>query len=180
MKVTAKIDIFIPIIILLFFNTALFADIKTEIYSDVDKETKREIEKEIVAKVGENRPQIFISPKYYNFGKISKSKKKLELVVKLENRGNEVLTINNLKTSCACTTVKFRTDKYESRDIGIRGVVPEWKVSLAPQEKAELIIVTDLNHPHIKMGRILRIVEIKSNDPINPIMKVEFEAEIVK
>lgn len=146
----------------------------------IDEKMRGKIEKKLIEEAGDKRPEIFIKPLSYNFGKVSKSKGKLELVVELQNKGNEALTISNLKTSCDCTTVKLKTKDGISPAFGMKDVESDWKVDLDPREKGELIITTDLNHPHVKLGHMLRIIEIKSNDPVHSLIKVEFEAEIVE
>jgi len=146
----------------------------------INEETKEEIERKLIEEVGLNRPKIFIQPLSYNLGKVSKNEGKLELKVPVQNKGNEVLKITDLKTTCECTTVKLKTKQFESPAFGIKGATSEWEASLAPQEKGELIIVTDLNHPHVHLGHMLRVIDIKSNDPVHSLIKVEFEAEIME
>lgn len=146
----------------------------------VDTALKEVVEKKIITEAGENRPQIFIKPLSYNLGKISKSKGKLKLKVKLQNKGKEVLKITDLKTTCVCTTVKLKIKKYTSPVFSIEGAKPGWEASIKPGGKGTLIIVTDLSHTHVHLGPMVRTVEIKSNDPLRSLIKVEFEAEIVK
>jgi hypothetical protein len=149
-----------------------------------DKVTRDKITDKIIKEVGENRPEIFIVPRTYDFGKVSKSGKgnnsRLELLVKLQNKGSQPLVINNLKTSCACTTVRLRTADSVSPAFATKGAQEGWSVELAAGETAQLEIVTDLSHPHIKLGSMLRIVEISSNDPVYPQVRIETVAEIVE
>lgn len=146
----------------------------------IDRGSRKAVEKKLLAEAGESRPQIFIKPLSYNLGKVKKSRGKLELKVKLRNKGNEVLKITNLKTTCACTTVKLIKTEYTSQFFGTKGVELGWEVDIEPKEEGEIIIVTDLNHAHVHLGHMVRTVEIRSNDPIYPLLNVEFEAEIVE
>lgn len=145
-----------------------------------DKGLRNKIEKKLIQQAGSKRPQIFIKPLSYNLGKVNKSKENLKLFVRLKNKGNEILTINNLKTSCACTTVKLKTKQGMSPSFSMEDKEVGWKINLAPGEEGKLIITTDLNHPHVKVGHLLRTVQIESNDPVHPVTTIEFEAEIVK
>lgn len=144
----------------------------------IDKETKEKIEAKLIEEAPQRRPRINIEPQSYNLGTVSKSEGKIELKVEVQNKGNDALTITDLKTSCACTTVKLKTKAGISPAFGVKGSGSNWKVSLAPGEKAELIVVTDLNHPHIKLGHLLRTVKIISNDPVYPETAISIEAEI--
>lgn len=146
----------------------------------IDEEMRDKIEKKLIERAGDKRPEIFIQPLSYNLGKVSKNKGELELKVKVQNKGNEVLKITDLKTSCACTTVRLKTENFETPAFGVKEVKSEREANLAPQEEGELIIVTDLNHPHVHLGQMLRIIDIKSNDPVYSLVKVEIEAEIVE
>ena len=145
-----------------------------------DKILRKEIEEKLISDAGEDRPQIFIEPLSYNLGKVSKSKGKLELRVKVQNKGKDVLKITDLKTSCVCTTVQLKKKKYMSPVFSTEGAESGWEISIAPEEKGELSIITDLAHEHVHLGTMVRTVEIKSNDPVRSLIKVEFEAEIVK
>ena len=106
------------------------------------------------------------------------------LRVKLQNKGNRVLKITNLRTSCGCTTVKLKTKNSESpffgMEMGKNPAKSKWQANLAPSQKGELIIVVDLTSPHVRIGHLFRIVFVRSNDPVHPLLKIQLEAEIVK
>ena len=146
----------------------------------IDEKAKKEIENKLIEEAGPNRPQIYIHPLSYNLGKVSKTKGTLELVVEVHNKSKATLTISDLKTFCACTTVRLKTKDNKSSVFGVEGATSGWEANLAGGEKGELVIVTDLNHPHVQVGHMLRRVEIKSNDPIYSIVSVDFEADIVE
>lgn len=146
----------------------------------IDEEMRGFIESKLIEEAGETRPNIFISPLSYDLGIISKSVGKLELKVVVRNTGNAPLTIHDLRTSCECTTVRLKTEGSLTSPFSIKGAGPEWKMDIEQGQKAELIIVTDLNHPHVRLGRMVRGVAIESNDPIHPLVRIELEAEIVK
>lgn len=146
----------------------------------IDSKTRAKIKKQLAEKAGKNRPQISIEPLSKNIGKVSKSKGSVEVVVKIKNLGEETLKITNLKTSCACTTVKLITEKDQSASFGTKGAPSGWGADVVSNEEARLVIQLNLQHQHVHLGPMVRTVEITSNDPIYPVKKVKFEAEIVK
>lgn len=146
----------------------------------IDLKTRTKIKKQLAEKAGKKRPQILIEPMSKNVGDVSKSRGNLELTIKVKNLGKEVLKITNLKTSCACTTVKLITEKDQSASFGTQGVPSGWEAEIISNEEARLVIQLDLNHEHVHLGRMVRIVEVTSNDPIYPVKKVKFEAKIVE
>ena len=145
-----------------------------------DPALKKTIEQKLEAQAGKDRPKIFIRPLHSDLGKVSKRKGVLELKVKLQNKGKSPLKITNLKTTCDCTTVRLKTKSHTSSAFSTEGTKAGWQADLAPGEKATLIIVTDLSHAHLNLGHMVRTVEVRSNDPVHSLRKVEFEAEIVE
>ncbi|MBU1112527.1 MAG: DUF1573 domain-containing protein [Candidatus Omnitrophica bacterium] len=145
-----------------------------------EPDLKNKIKESITAEIGVKRPQILIEPLEYNLGKVSKTSSQLELKASIENKGSENLIINDIKSSCVCTTVIFKKGKYKSPVFSTKGSESGWETILKPKQKAELIITTDLTHPYVKVGQLVRIVELKSNDPLQPLIKVKFQVEITE
>lgn len=103
------------------------------------------------AKGGDNAPVIEITPDSYDFGEIQ-YKDIVTRGFKVRNKGNAVLEITRVATSCGCTTAKVT------------------KTTLEPGEETELEVVYNsgqMTGSHGK-GQQERIIYIKSNDPINP------------
>ncbi|NQT28030.1 MAG: DUF1573 domain-containing protein [Candidatus Omnitrophica bacterium] len=146
----------------------------------IDSGSREAVEKKLITEAGENRPQIFIEPLSYNLGEVSKASRELRFEVKLKNKGKEELKITNLKPSCPCTTIKLKKNEYLSPAFGTEGAKPGWEVSIKSEEAGELIIITDLNHASIHLGKMLRMVEVRSNDPLRPLIKIEFQAQVVE
>lgn len=145
-----------------------------------DEKLRKEIEAKLMSEAGDNRPQIFIEPLNYDLGEISKGLGELVLKVKLKNKGKAPLKIKNLKVSCVCVTVQLKKGKYLSPAFGVKGAEASWEATIEPKKKAELIIVTDLNHKSIHLGPMGRTITVESNDPIQPSIKISFKAEIIK
>lgn len=138
----------------------------------IDEEVKREIEKEISVKAP-HRPQIYLKDKLFNLGKVKK-KGKITLRTFLKNKGGEPLIISGIRSFCACTTAKiiYAGEELLSNKQG--------EIVLPPQKEGEVFITINLEHPHIKPGRIKRIIEIKTNDPLYPVKEISIEGEIVE
>ena len=66
----------------------------------VDDNAREMVKKRLLAQAGENRPEIVINPLSYNLGTVNKSKGKIELKVKIQNKGKDALKIKDIKTSC--------------------------------------------------------------------------------
>lgn len=110
----------------------------------------------------DNRPQIEITPRTFNFGEVEFGKI-AEYTFKVKNLGSEVLEIKKVATSCACTTAKIIKDK------------------IGPGEETELFVSYDTvamgSGSHGK-GNQERIIYVKNNDPINPQVEVMIYANV--
>lgn len=146
----------------------------------INKDTRDEIEKKLIEQRDPNSPEIFIQPLSYNLGMVSRTIGELKFTVDIQNTGKSALTIYDLKTSCGCVTVQLEKKGSMSPAFGVKGAESGWKVDIAPGEKAKLIIVTDLYHSSVRLGNLSRYIEIKSNDPVHSLIKVEFEVEVVE
>ena len=110
----------------------------------------------------ENRPQIELTPKTFNFNEIEYGSI-AEHTFKVKNLGTETLEIKRIATSCACT----------SAEVG--------KKILKPDEETNLKVIYNTglmgDSPHAK-GEQERIIYIKTNDPINPQVEVTIHAYV--
>lgn len=96
-------------------------------------------------------PKIEITPISFDFGEVRYGDI-VEHIFYVKNLGQEVLEINKVATSCACTTAKISKEKIE------------------PNETVDLVVTYNtglMSGIHAK-GKQERIIYIKSNDPINP------------
>ncbi|MFQ5964161.1 MAG: DUF1573 domain-containing protein [Candidatus Scalinduaceae bacterium] len=113
-------------------------------------------DKSINVNASNQHPIIFFENPNFNFGKIFKGQK-VEYIYKFENRGNEVLKINKVKTSCGCTAV-ILTNK----------IIP-------PGETGD--IKTTFNSGSYR-GKVTKSITVKSNDPNSPNYKLTLTGEI--
>lgn len=96
----------------------------------------------------------------------------------VENAGNGDLIIEDMETSCGCTTVALIVDEVEGPSFGMKGHGPspdDWSARLAPGEQAQLKVYYDPNfHPGLS-GWVTRGIVLRSNDPDTPMKIVTFE-----
>lgn len=106
-------------------------------------------------------PIIEAIPDSFDFGEIQYGEIVKHTFI-IKNSGEEVLKINRLSTSCACT----------SAEIG--------KEILNPGEEVDLLVTYNtglMTGAHAK-GNQERIIYIKTNDPVNPQIEVIIKAYV--
>lgn len=109
----------------------------------------------------EKYPIIEAIPDFFDFGEIQYGETVKHTFI-IKNSGEEVLEINRLSTSCACT----------SAEIG--------KKILNPGEEIDLFVTYNtglMTGAHAK-GNQERIIYIKTNDPVNPQIEVIIKAYV--
>lgn len=128
------------------------------------------------------RPVISIEPLMLDMGTVSMAEGLVSKSYQLKNNGQADLIINNLVTSCMCTTVVLETSDGQSPIFGAHQDEnpANWSVTLSPNEEAKLIVTFDPNaHGPDAVGQIRRVITISSNDPLQPTMKVEIVVNVV-
>lgn len=109
----------------------------------------------------EKYPIIEVIPESFDFGEIQYGDI-VEHTFKIKNSGEEVLEINRLSTSCACTNAEIE------------------KETLNPKEEVNLLVTYNtglMTGAHAK-GNQERIIYIKSNDPVNPQIEITIKAYV--
>ena len=102
-------------------------------------------------------PRIVVEPTSQDLGEVPQEP--LELTYTVRNEGGSLLQIEKVSTSCGCTKATL-----ESNTIAPSGSV-ELRVTLDPTED-------DL------YGDLLRVIYLRSNDPDNPEVEVDFRVTI--
>ncbi|HHH40402.1 MAG TPA: DUF1573 domain-containing protein [Chloroflexi bacterium] len=108
---------------------------------------------------GGSSPRIVVEPPSQNLGEVPQEP--LELTYTVRNEGGSPLRIEKVSTSCDCTRATVD-----------REVIP-------PGESAQLRVVLDPTEENL-YGNLLRVIYIRSNDPDNPEVEVEFRVTILK
>ena len=144
----------------------------------LDKQIKAKVEERLIKEAGGKIPQILLEPISFNLGQVSKKQGKIVRVFKLYNKGNDRLVITNIKVSCSCVTASLVIGKNKSPYFGTGGVPSGWQAIIEPSASAELKVIVDLGHSAINVGKLIRDINITSNDIINPEVTVKIEGEV--
>jgi len=104
-------------------------------------------------------PRIAVEPVAQELGEVPQEK--IELVYTVRNDGESELQIEKISTSCDCTKAAIAQDK------------------IASGQSAVLTVTLDPTEDNL-YGDITRLIYLRSNDPENPEVSVEFHAIIQK
>lgn len=114
-----------------------------------------------------NAPIIEITPESYNFGSVSQENGIATTTLTITNKGNNDLIIKNMDASCGCTSASVIYKGIESPRFSMsHGSNPKnWKVTIPPDDSAQLKIFYDPNVHKDLQGSVTRSVFVFSNDP---------------
>lgn len=107
---------------------------------------------------GVELPLIDLPSESYDFGRVPK-RPDVAHVFAVQNRGTADLVIQNLVTSCGCTTAQLSSS-----------VIP-------PGQRADLTVVFDPDF-HPTEGEVVRLVWFATNDPAQPWAEIRLAAEV--
>src|SRR3989338_7321489 len=139
---------------------------------------QEKVKEDIIKNAPKYNPKIVIEPSYYNFGDISQAKGIISTIFNIKNEGESDLIINNMESSCMCTTASIIYDGAEGPRFGMsmHGSNPkEWSVSIPPGEEAQLKVYYDPDAHGKFTGLVTRTIDIYSNDPIDFQKQVRIE-----
>lgn len=117
-----------------------------------------------------NAPIIEITPSSYNFGTVSQAEGVVSGTMTITNKGNEVLILKKMDTSCGCTSAAVVYNGVEGPkfSMAMHGTNPkDWKQAILPGDSAELKVYYDPNVHSDLRGSVRRSVFVYSNDPRN-------------
>ncbi len=127
-------------------------------------------------------PVISIEPKEYNFDDVSLRGGVVNTVMTIKNTGGSALVINDMETSCGCTSATVEKGGIEGPEFGMKGHGPSpvgWSETLQPGETALLNIYYDpAVHPELR-GAVTRAIALYSNDPTSPVKEVRIHVNQV-
>ena len=103
-------------------------------------------------------PKIYFPEITHDFGKVENGKV-VDYIFKFVNKGNSILNIQDIKTSCGCTAALVSSKSVKPGEDGT--------------------IKVELNTKG-HTGKMVRTVTIKSNDPKTPTSTLTIFAEVVK
>lgn len=127
---------------------------------------------------GVDAPKIEIDPIEYDAGTISMAGGLIKKIYKIKNNGASDLTINEIVTSCHCTTAILRVGDAKSPEFGMDGAT-FWSQKIAPGQSGDLEVIFDpAFHGPQGIGPAVRIITISSNDPQNKKTEIKFIANV--
>lgn len=120
-------------------------------------------------------PALDVSPITINLGDVKLYGGPVSTNFLIKNTGGGTLIIDDMETSCGCTSARIIYDGIEGPLFNMRahGTNPtDWSVEIAPGDVAYLKVIYDpLAHPDNR-GYITRVITLYSNDPINSVEEV--------
>ena len=127
-------------------------------------------------------PILTLSQTSVNFGDVSQSLGTASKEVTITNTGKSNLIIDNMDTSCGCTSASLVYKNQESPEfsMAMHGTNPNnFNLIIPPGEQAQLKIYYNPNVHKELRGAVIRSVYISSNDPINPKKEVRINVNQV-
>ena len=115
-----------------------------------------------------NAPIMEITPASYDFGMVSQAKGVVSTTMKISNTGSKDLILDNMDTSCGCTSASIISDGKEGAkfSMAMHGTNPKnWQEIIKPGESVQLKVYYDPNVHKDMRGAVTRSVMIYSNMP---------------
>jgi hypothetical protein len=126
--------------------------------------------------------RILINPTSHDFGDVSVRGGVVKTVMTIKNEGDSDLVINEMDTSCGCTSATVEKDGKEGPAFGMKmhGDNPVgWSERVKPGENALLNIYYDpMVHPDLR-GPVTRSVAVYSNDERTSVKEVRISVNQV-
>lgn len=112
-----------------------------------------------------DEPKIKVSPESFNLGLV-KYGDIPEKIIKVKNAGSKPLKILRLSTSCGCT----------------QAFIEEKDKIIAPGKSVDMLVTFNpaVHKDDSDLGELTRIIYLKTNDPIEPEIEVELQANVIK
>lgn len=147
----------------------------------MDSSREQDVREYMMSKASGNPPEISIDNPRHDFGTVSQSQGIVTTTFAVKNTGGSDLIIDNMDTSCMCTSASLIYNGEESPRFGMsmHGDNPDdFELVLPPGDAAQLKVYYDpmahgkQEEPEV---RITREVTITSNDPADFQKKVRIE-----
>lgn len=127
------------------------------------------------------RPEIEIAHLEYDAGVISMVDGLIKHTYEIKNIGKGDLKIEEIRTSCMCTTARLRIGSQLSREFGMHDNSFGWSETIAPGETGYLDVIFDpAFHGPSGIGQITRAIYILTNDPANKNIEFLLTANITE
>jgi hypothetical protein len=127
-------------------------------------------------------PTLSLVPAVYDFGDVSVQGGIVSTAMTVKNEGSSDLIINDMDSSCGCTSATISKDGIEGPVFGMKmhGTNPVgWSETLKPGETALLnIYYNPMVHPDLR-GPVTRAISLFSNDPRRKVSVAKVEVNQV-
>jgi len=124
----------------------------------------------------EGTPSMAISSQSYDFGRVSVSGGVVTTSFLIQNRGQGDLVIEDMDTSCGCTSASiiYRGEEGPKFNMREHGTNPSrWSQRIHPGEEAYLKVYYNPRVHADLRGEVIRVVNLYTNDPAKPVVKVK-------
>jgi hypothetical protein len=124
-------------------------------------------------------PRIHVSPNYYDFGEVVAGGDIVSALMDVTNTGKNDLVINNMDSSCGCTSASMVVNGEEGPrfSMSMHGTNPrDWSVIINPGKTAQLKIYYDPSVHRDLKGHVTRYITLFSNDPLSSQLQIKIEA----
>lgn len=111
--------------------------------------------------------KINITPASYDFGNVSQKGGVVTTSFTVENPGKDDLIINDMLSSCACTSASLIVNGQEGPRFGMHNNPKNWLATIKPGEKGELKVYYDPNVHKDFRGGATREITLSTNDAAN-------------
>ncbi len=147
----------------------------------MDQSKEQEVLDYIKSKAPDNPAKIEIENPSYDFGTVSQAEGVVSTTFTIKNTGGSELIIDNMDTSCMCTSASLVYNGVEGPKFGMsmHGDNPkDYSLAIPPGDSAQLKVYFD-PMAHGKQDKpkisVTRTVTIISNDPVNFQKKVRID-----
>jgi len=125
--------------------------------------------------------KIEIIPLEYDAGTVSMSDALVEKTFEIKNIGEGDLEIDDIKTSCMCTTAILVVGDKKSPEFGMNSNIPFWSQIIIPGEIGYLNVVFDQTfHGPSGTGSAVRTISLITNDPENKEVGVKLLVNVIQ
>ena len=149
--------------------------------------TEKEIRAILLTQAPADAPKIVIDSTSYDFGEIGQGDGVVHTLFDLKNEGQGDLVINNINTSCGCTSASIVYKGFEGPLFTMPGHGKKnpdsWQIAIAAGDTAQVKVYYDpMAHGKQKEDSldITRTVSLFSNDPVDFEKQLRIELRRVK
>lgn len=126
-------------------------------------------------------PKIEINPQEHDAGTVSMAEGLVKHTYEIKNTGDGDLKIDDILTSCMCTTAILKVGNKESPKFGMHNNPTFWSQKIVPGETGQLEVTFDpAFHGPQGTGQIVRAVYLETNDPQDKRVEIKLIANVIK